>query len=166
MAITHTKKTSGFTILEMLIVVTILSMLAGILIPVLEGEASNARDARRAADLRTVSASLANYYERTGASPDTGGTWFGDAPTYGSMGYDATGYIPGLVPNYISALPKDPDQNFPSATDKGYMYRSDGQSYKFVIDTAQTTFYTSNPFYDPSRPITGWQVSSPGGYNW
>jgi prepilin-type N-terminal cleavage/methylation domain-containing protein len=166
MPITQPKKNSGFTIIEMLIVVTILSMLAGILIPVLEGEASNARDARRAADLRTVSAALANYYALNDNYPDTGDTWFGDAPTYGNMGYDSAGYIPGLVPNYIAALPKDPDQNFPNATDKGYMYRSDGQHYKFVIDTAQTSFYISNPFYDPTRPITGWQVSSPGGYDW
>ncbi|MDP6963951.1 MAG: type II secretion system protein, partial [Planctomycetota bacterium] len=124
MSISCTKKQSGFTIIEMLIVVTILSMLAGILIPVLEGEASNARDARRAADLRTVSAALANYYELNGSYPDTGGVWFGDAPNFGSMSYDGAGYIPGLVPDYIAALPRDPDKNFPNATDKGYMYRS------------------------------------------
>ncbi|MHC4837333.1 MAG: prepilin-type N-terminal cleavage/methylation domain-containing protein, partial [Planctomycetota bacterium] len=38
---------AGFTIIEMLIVVTILAMLAGILVPVLESEAATARDARR-----------------------------------------------------------------------------------------------------------------------
>jgi prepilin-type N-terminal cleavage/methylation domain-containing protein len=158
-------KNRGFTIIEMLIVVTILAMLAGILVPVLEDGAAESRDSRRSADLRSVSTALANHFEVNGSYPTTSDAWFGDAPTYGSMSYDGAGYIPGIVPNYLGALPRDPDKNFPNATDKGYMYRSDGKDYKFVIVTGQS-FDERTTFFDPTRPDTGWQVSSPGGYSW
>lgn len=157
---------SGFTIIEMLIVVTILAMLAGILVPILENEARTARDARRASDLKSVASALAHYKQVNSSYPDTSGAWQGDAGNYGSMGYDAAGYIPGIVPDYLPYLPKDPDPQFPNATDGGYMYRSDGADFKFVINSTPTTYYVANPFYDPQRPLSGWQVSTPGGYNW
>lgn len=156
----------GFTIIEMLIVVTIIAMLAGVLAPILAEEADTARDGRRAADLRSVAAALAVYVEYNGSYPDTADAWQGDAGTLGGFGYDAAGYIPGLVPDYLPYLPKDPDPNFPNATTGGYMYRSDGKDFKFVLNSTPTKYYVSNPFYDPQRPILGWQVSSPGGYNW
>lgn len=157
---------SGFTIIEMLIVVTILALLAGILIPVLEQEAIRARDGRRAGDLRSVASALWTYKSLNGAYPDTAGEWRGDSPPYGPYGYGPTGYIPGLVPDFLPFLPKDPNPAYPNASGAGYMYRSDGQDFKFVINATPSTFLTSNPFYDPARPDTAWQVSSPGGYNW
>ncbi len=162
----HPTPTRGFTIIEMLIVVTIIAMLAGILAPILAEEAENARDGRRAADLRSVAAALAVYVEYNGGYPDTGGVWQGDAGAMGAFGYDAVGYIPGLVPDYLPYLPQDPDPNFPNATTGGYMYRSDGADFKFVLNSTPSEYYVSNPFYDPQRPVNGWQVSSPGGYNW
>ena len=63
----RSKSHSGFTIIEMLIVVTILALLAGILIPVLEQESQRARDGRRAGDLRTVASALATYSSLNGA---------------------------------------------------------------------------------------------------
>lgn len=157
---------SGFTVVELLIVVTILALLAGILAPILEDEAAIARDGRRATDLRTVATAMAHYNEVNGGYPDTGSQWFGDAGGHGGYGYDAAGYIPGIVPDYLPYLPKDPDSNYPDGATAGYMYRSDGNDFKFVINTTPSTYYISNPFYDPTRPTSGWQVSSPGGYNW
>lgn len=160
------KRQGGFTIIEMLIVVTILALLAGILVPVLEDAAKSSRDARRAADLKTVQAALEAYKRANGVYPDTGGEWWGDAPTYGSRTYNgATAYIPGLVPTYLQTLPKDPDSRYPTG-DQGYMYRSDAVDYKFCINKTPETFPTGNPFYDPARPSEAWQVSTPGAYNW
>lgn len=157
---------AGFTIIEMMIVVTIIALLAGILAPILDREAAVARDGRRAADLKSIASALAHYREMNGGYPTTGGAWQGDAGGYGSFGYDVAGYIPGVVPDYIPFLPKDPDPNYPDAGVAGYMYRSDGFDFKFVVNTTPSTYYISNPFYDPTRPLDGWQVSSPGGYNW
>ncbi|MFT7517082.1 MAG: prepilin-type N-terminal cleavage/methylation domain-containing protein [Myxococcota bacterium] len=157
---------SGFTIIEMLIVVTILAMLAGILVPVLEDAAKSSRDARRSSDLKSVQASLDSYKRVNGVYPDTSDAWQGDAATFGSFSYDAAGYIPGLVPNFIPALPKDPAPEFPNATTGGYMYRSDSVDYKFVVNDSPESYPAGNPFFDPTRAVTAWQVSSPGGYNW
>ncbi|MBC8371074.1 MAG: type II secretion system protein [Planctomycetes bacterium] len=158
---------AGFTIIEMLIVVTILAMLAGILVPVLEDAAQSSRDSRRASDLKSVQAALDSFKRVTGEYPNTSGAWFGDSVAEGSKTYDggANCYIPGLVPNYLPALPKDPSPDLPNATG-GYMYRSDGTDYKFVTNEGPESFPTGNPFYDPARAATAWQVSSPGGYNW
>ena len=156
---------AGFTIIEMLIVVTILAMLTGILVPVLEDSQKAARDARRSADLKAVQASLEAYKRVNGQYPSTGGAWQGDAPSFGGLGYDATGYIPGLVPNFMQALPKDPDASIP-VDDRGYFYRSDGDDYKFGAHKTPESFDAGNPFIDPSRPTTSWMVSTPGAYNW
>ncbi len=159
------KRQAGFTIIEMLIVVTILAMLAGILIPVLEDSAASARDARRAADLKSVQAALEAYKRTNGSYPSTSGEWKGDSTNDGGLGYDAAGYIPGLVPNFLPALPKDPDTNFPDATN-GYRYKSDGTDYKFELKGTPGSFPAGNPFYDPADATGSWQVSTPGGYNW
>lgn len=159
------KRQAGFTIIEMLIVVTILAMLAGILIPVLGDAAKSSRDARRATDLKSVQASLEAYKRANGVYPTTSGAWQGDSLADGGMGYDAGGYIPGMVPTYAPTLPKDPDSRYPNAT-AGYAYRSDGTDYKFVVKGTPETFPVGNPFLDPAAPGANWQVSSPGGYNW
>ena len=69
------KRNAGFTIVEMLIVVTILAMLAGVLIPVLEDSASTSRDARRAADLKSVQAAVEAFHRVNGLYPYTGNLW-------------------------------------------------------------------------------------------
>jgi prepilin-type N-terminal cleavage/methylation domain-containing protein len=161
------KRQAGFTIIEMLIVVTILAMLAGILVPVLQEGQQTARDSRRMADLRSVQSALADYYREFGSYPNTSGAWQGDATDVGGLGYAATGYIPGLVPNHLTALPRDPDAQFPNATD-GYMYRSDGTDYKFVLDGTPedpASFAEGFPFYDPQR-TDSWMITTPGAYTW
>jgi len=162
-----TNRQSGFTIIEMLIVVTILAMLAGILIPVLEDAAKSSRDARRASDLKTMQTALASFHRVNGAYPDTSGAWQGDATGVGSNhGYGVTGaYCPGLVPDFMPALPKDPSPDLPDATN-GYQYRSDGLDYKFSAKGGPETFPTGNPFFDSQDSTTVWSISTPGGYNW
>ncbi len=161
------KRNSGFTIIEMLIVVTILAMLAGVLVPVLEDAGASARDARRAADLKAVQSALEAYKRENGTYPSTDNGWLTDAPAGNPPAdpYGPNGYIPGLVPNYMQTLPKDPDSNYPNA-DAGYYYRSDGTDYKFMAFKTPESYPTGNPFYDPTNPNQAWQISSPGGYNW
>ena len=157
------KRNAGFTIVEMLIVVTILAMLAGILIPVLEDSASSSRDARRAADLKSVSSALEAYKRVNGAYPTTGGSWSVEDGT--TADYGATGYISSLVPDFLPALPNDPDSSTNFGTD-GYAYRSDGSDFKFIAKSTPESFPAGNPFYDPSGAAANWQTSSSGGYNW
>ena len=159
------KRNAGFTIVEMLIVVTILAMLAGILIPVLEDSASSSRDARRAADLKSVSSALGAYQRVNGAYPTTGGSWSVEDGTTGD--YGATGYISSLVPDFLPALPGDPSDLTGLYGTEGYAYRSDGSDYKFVAEGTPESWPAGNPFFDPEPgSALDWQVSSPGGYTW
>ena len=154
---------AGFTIIEMLIVVTILALLAGVLVPVLQEGQQTARDSRRMQDLRTVQSALADFFRAEGEYPDTSDEWQND----NDDGYGAAGYIPGLVPDYLPALPRDPDNQYPTAT-AHYMYRSDGTDYKFVLNGTPEdadSFAEGFPFYDPER-ADSWMVCTPGAYNW
>ena len=78
------KRQAGFTIIEMLIVVTILAMLAGILIPVLGDAAKSARDSRRATDLKSVQSALEAYKRANGVYPTTNGNWQGNSTADGT----------------------------------------------------------------------------------
>jgi len=160
------KRQKGFTIIEMLIVVSIIAMLTAILVPVLDDSAKSSRDARRAADLKSVQSALAAYKREKGVYPSTNGQWWGDAPSYGGKDYQgAKAYIPGLVPTYMPSLPRDPDARYPVGQ-QGYLYKSNGTDYKFLAHRTPESFKKGNPFYDPKRAAYAWQVSTPGGYNW
>jgi type II secretory pathway pseudopilin PulG len=157
---------SGFTLLASVMTVIGLCLLAGVVMtPLHEDGQESSRDARRAADLKNVQAALECFKRVTGTYPDTGDNWFGDMSDNGSYGYDAGGYIPGLVPNYLPALPKDPDSQYPTAA-AGYMYRSNGTDYKMVLHSTPETFPSGNPFHDSRRQDSSWQISSPGGAAW
>lgn len=157
--------TRGFTLVEILLVASILMLLLGIMIPKLDDDARTARDTRRRWDLRSVQSALLEYQRANGSFPTTDGAWRGDAGNYGGLGYGPAGYIPGLVPDFLPALPRDPDGDFPAA-EAGYMYRSDGRDFKFVVHETPEFFPPTDPFYDPQRPGTSWMVSTPGAYDW
>lgn len=103
------RNTSGFTLVEILVVITILAILMTIGITVYSGVQKNARDLRRKSDLRTIKIALELYYQSKGSYPIAA-----SAASYGGGGYKfSTGtqpWIPELTEDYISSgeLPKDP----------------------------------------------------------
>ena len=159
------RPSSGFTLIEMLLVVSILALLAGILVPSLDDSSSYARDAIRIADLRRVKAALATYKARFGRYPATGDDWWGEAPDFGSHGYGPAGYIPGLVPGYMKALPADPLRSSTTSSSLGYVYRSDGVDYKLLAWQSPEDPSSSSTFADPADP-SSWSIHTPGARNW
>lgn len=139
-------------------------LVAGLLRPSGSECGPASREARRISDLKNVQAALASYHRTHGVYPSTEGAWRGDMEVLGGHGYDAQGYIPGLVPQFLPSLPKDPDSQFPDHR-RGYMYRSDGVDYKFVLLGTPESFDEGNPYLDPAR-IYCWQVSSAGAASW
>lgn len=157
-----TQSSSGFTLIEILVVVAVIGMLSAVILVSLNQARARGRDARRKADMIQVHKALELYAnDNNGAFPSTGGAWWGVSVNGGNRttsGVNA--YIPSLTPNYIRVLPTDP-RGITTAW-SGYIYRSDGTSFKFVShDTGPESFPTAGqPFYDPCRPTWAWAVSS------
>jgi prepilin-type N-terminal cleavage/methylation domain-containing protein len=133
----------GFTIIEILVTVSIIAILTAVTIGSFGPAREKSRDSQRQTDLRTVEAALALYKNKYGVypagcnPPTTGNTpsWSGQ-PGSGS-GYEcdpaSTQYIVGLAPEFIPKLPVDPRLNA-DETYSGFVYttNSDKSVYKFM----------------------------------
>lgn len=104
----------GFTLIELVVVISILAILAGALIPRVTNRMAQSRDMRRLSDLQAVKAAVDQYYIDKGAYPV--------AKTNASFGgWDVSqdgDFIPILVQSgYLQDMPKDP------LNDATYQYR-------------------------------------------
>jgi prepilin-type N-terminal cleavage/methylation domain-containing protein len=141
-------KKSGFTIIEILVTVSIVAILMAVTIGSFGPAREKSRDSQRQTDLRTVEAALALYKNKYGEYPagcnlpTTGNTpsWSGQ-PGSGYECSPASGqYIVGLAPEFIPKLPTDPRLNA-DETYSGFVYTTnDDQSvYKFMaLRTVET----------------------------
>ena len=100
-----TRRSAGFTLFELVIVISIMMVLAGVLVPVVGDRLARARDARRMQDLKTVVAAIDNYLYDNGVLPD-------HDTEAGSGGWDTTldgSFISQLVSaGYLKENLRDP----------------------------------------------------------
>lgn len=123
-------KPSGFTIVELLIVIVVIAILAAISIVAYSGIQARGRDAQRAQDIGVITQALEVYYIDNGRYPNgscaSGCTINGGWSTTNDVGWDSLKVA--LVPKYISSLPSDPKATIganPTAQDNyGYAYFS------------------------------------------
>jgi len=114
-------KNKGFTLIEMLIVITIIAILASLILVGMGGARAKTRDSRRIADLHNVMNALELYYARYSYYPDASdwGT-LTNALTTGGVG--------------VSRIPQDPLNTSPSAKSYYYGVSTDGQDYALGAD--------------------------------
>ncbi len=190
------KNTNAFTLVELIIVISIVALLSTIGITTYSSVQKDARNVRRKADLKEMKTALEAYKAKNSdypptvglaACPDSAtvgdGDWCGICTTYNVDGTNtdtgASGYIPGLAPEFIPKLPRDPREskiNSSSAyplctTDAGsncYIYNSNGTDYKLLAYcTPEGTMSSNDPYYDSARPDFAWQVTSSfGAFSW
>lgn len=149
------KNSKGFTLIELLVVISIISLLSAVVLASLNSARVKARDVIRKENLIQLRTAINNYFLDNGSYPNPGMAWRG-AATYGAWGTGSTGYVPGLVPTYISILPLDP-----KGTLDGYLYLSNGINYKLLSHLSPESFPSiGQSFYDPVRPTWAWMVCS------
>jgi len=123
---------SGFTIVELLIVIVVIAILAAISIVAYTGIQQRARDSERTAELNSLQKALELYHVDTGGYPRCGSTGPNTPPVL-SSGVATSCLTDELVPNYISAVPADPT----SADPYRYWYAAG------YTKTGTTTFVSS-----------------------
>jgi prepilin-type N-terminal cleavage/methylation domain-containing protein len=144
------KKTRGFTIVELLIVIVAIGILAGIVIVAYNGVQTRAKLAKIQADLKTVQKMVETYKTFNGTYPITNaslnpdwGTNTARTDSKCSYGTKNSDWVPGLN----APLPQSDGiskgiNNAPGC----YMYVSDGTSYvisawNMLKDSQTTTLY-------------------------
>jgi type II secretion system protein G len=156
-------KQSGFTLIELVIVIAIIGLLASAVLTQLSDARGLAQDARRKQDLSTLKIALEAFRNDNGRYPNTNQQWWGVSNNGGNRATSGTsGYIPGLAPAYIEVLPTDPLGDLSGWS--GYQYVSDasGSSYKLIIHANGPTAIPppGDPFHDPLRPTWAWMICS------
>jgi len=109
----------GFTLIEMLIVITIIALLASLILVGMGGARAKTRDARRIADLHNVMNALELYYAKEGVYPE--GTYSSDT-SWETFKTILTGAGIG-----VSRMPKDP------LNDSTYYYQYGGTTTDYVL---------------------------------
>ena len=176
-------KSRGFTLIELMVVISIIGLLSSVILATLNSAKYSANDARRFSDLRQMEKALDTYYADNGKYPDTKES--GGAVRWSSMCSSTSGLTPSdenhiignysgyptpaFVGTYIPSVPQDPA--WVSGVNNGncYAYYSDGANYKFKDWTPSNTNKTNSrvssfidPFYinDPLHNPFSWAVWS------
>lgn len=116
-------KNWGFTLVELLIVISILGVLATIALVSFRGAQGRSRDAQRKSDLKQISTALNLYYSDYGKYPDSSNGQIQACPYNSGNGIGSTctwgtGEFTDVRTVYFKALPKDPSSS------NNYFYRS------------------------------------------
>lgn len=158
------RKETGFTIVELLIVIVVIGILAAIVIVAFNGVQGRAKDTQRDSDLKSVQKALELYYIDNGGYPKCGATPGGTGPN--SPPVNMSGLLEGcleddLIPKYIAELPKDPTSDgaqYEYRYAAGYKKRTTGT---FGFDNGPTDNYILGTKHDTVSSPTygGWGQS-------
>lgn len=100
----------GFTLVEILVVITIIALLTGIIMTNLTSSRSTARDAQRVSDMAQIQLALALYFDRCNQYPQPATTIITE-PDDSMLDLDADNGCEGkgiTLRNFISKIPEPP----------------------------------------------------------
>jgi general secretion pathway protein G len=174
------KNTSGFTIVELLIVIVVIAILATISIVAYNGIQARARDNIRYADAKTIMKALELYKVDHGSYPPTSATSSGAGCTGNGYSFswatDGTWMKPLVDGGYLAKVPTPPINDcthyyrylHPSATSYGCTSRTVSY-YVLTIDGTDSTFIpadASNPSWNwkPCPEATAWWGTGASGW--
>jgi general secretion pathway protein G len=115
------KKQSGFTLLELLIVIVIIGILALLIIPNITSAPKKARDTKRKTDITTLRKGLEEYFVNNNVYPASSGT----VGTGGVLSELTVGSAP-----IVKTLPTDPKNTSPYV----YVYTPANSNSTYTLD--------------------------------
>jgi prepilin-type N-terminal cleavage/methylation domain-containing protein len=126
------KISAGFTLVEIIVVVSIVAILSAIIYANFSQGSAQSRDAKRKSDLRNLQTAIELYKTENGRYPagcNGVNIWSGHSGSHACAA--GSQYIVDLAPKYIKTLPRDPKLN---GVESGYMYltNANGTVYKLV----------------------------------
>lgn len=130
------KTSQGFTLIEVLVVVSIVGILAAVIAVNAVDSGRQGRDAKRQADIRILQSAIELYKNKYGRYPEGcrgPGQWSGQQGSSYACSGGNTQYIVNLAPEFIPVLPVDPKLNS-AFSNSGYVYRTNsaGTVYKLM----------------------------------
>lgn len=148
-----TLRNRAFTLIELLIVITIIGILAVALIPRLTGGPARARDAQRMSDLQQIATALEFYADDVGGYPAS-------SACFSSTGVNLSSYLT-IVPSDPSGLNAGAVVSSGCTTGYGYIALhtvsgGNAEGYLLVADMESTTDLGTGIYY-----ISGTSVYSP-----
>lgn len=148
----------AFSLIELLIVITIIGILAVAFLPSITEGPSRARDTQRIADMSDIALALELYYQDTGTFPSTAGRL--DATVSGSAAAAIQSYFDN------NTVPDDPQGSRPTFNDTtaGFYYYSTcdlGQGYTLVANPENNKTTTN---YYTAASITTSAICTPTGW--
>jgi prepilin-type N-terminal cleavage/methylation domain-containing protein len=163
-ALPYKKNNSGFTLIEIVVVITLIGILATAGMSFYNEARKQARDDRRAADLLQLQIAIEAYKDVYGTYPASGcsaatSEFAGPGPVNGTVPnlVSCDDYITGLVDDFIGVLPVDPVDE--GEINRGVYYRSDGTSYKLmyrnVVESKYVDGYADRLSRCPYQPGVG-----------
>ncbi|MCK4402082.1 prepilin-type N-terminal cleavage/methylation domain-containing protein [bacterium] len=124
-------KKTGFTLIEMLVVIAIIAMLAGMLLPALSKARIRARVAKAKAEMLNIRVSIEQYYADYSTYPTNDVNLNYGTGTAAEEKYGALYKLRKDSKSYTSSIPMDPFDN-----SKPYMYFSNEDDWDGTSDTA------------------------------
>lgn len=122
------KSACGFTLVELLVVISIIAVLSVIGITIFSSAQKSARDGQRISNIHNLMNALEQYNTANGRYPDAcnSSTSLACCSSWGH----GDNWITGLVPNYMVSLPHDPKEPpTPGGPDICYVVNSTHSAY-------------------------------------
>lgn len=151
------ERRGGFTLIELLVVIVIIALLASMVILNVSKSRIQARDARRAADVKSLKTALEMFYQKNQRYPtcsdfsftpgditDTGNSDIcnGNIPS-GRAGAVAVYYLKTPLAPYLASIPQDPTSGSRDTVNYQYISSTTTDAYAIRIQF-ENSDYTNN----------------------